>query len=99
MRVEVTREDIAHGERGNCEHCPVARALERATGSPCVHVGHSGMYAGKSDDSETVWDTPLRVLRFMDSFDKGKRVRPFAFDLGEPRRRSRGRDAAIRGGR
>lgn len=78
MLVEVTLEDIRLGQKQNCQHCPVARALWRA-----MPIEGKFIFVG-------VWNVQLRdkeyplpevVSRFIRDFDSGKNVEPFSFEL------------------
>lgn len=75
--IEVTAEDIAMGEP-RCPHlCPVARAIERATGYA---------YEVLSDCVRQAWDTgawplPADACRFVRDYDRRLPVRPLRFQL------------------
>ncbi len=83
MRIDVTAEDIQNGVQGDCEYCPVARAVERRTGAKArVEYGviEGQVRAVKMPDS---------VLRFIKRFDALEvsgdarllYIEPFSFDL------------------
>lgn len=76
MKIEVTQEDIDCGLAGDCRNCPVARAMNRATGD-VWEVGNGWMRR----DSETRRRLPCAVLLFIHRFDKHKTGEPFSFDL------------------
>ena len=78
MRVAVTQDDIDRGEMGHCATCPVARALERATGKPW-YVGQS--WAWLALPPETQIALPPEVTAFILAFDHGEKVAPFSFDV------------------
>jgi hypothetical protein len=82
IKIEVTRQDIDKGEKGSCDNCAVARAVNR-------HI--DGLGGVESDG--TIWyynegiheiPTSKKVARFIDRFDEGKDVKPFTFTLNAP---------------
>jgi hypothetical protein len=75
MQIEVTREDIEEGPPGFGDSCPVALALQRATGE-WAHVRRDAIQIG-----EIVYDAPVAVSEFVDLFDDELPVEPFAFDI------------------
>lgn len=86
--VNVTAKDIREGERADCRHCPIARALSRRLGGCPVRVlTHSFMYlrsrAGWAHGKSTL---PERAQDFIYSFDMNQEVRPFRFTLNVPSR-------------
>ena len=87
MRIEVTAEDIAKGERLRACRCPVALALSRAGfEEPEVYPSYgpddySPGGAGEIIAGGDRFALPLTVDRFVAAFDEGKPVEPFAFDL------------------
>jgi hypothetical protein len=84
-RIEVTRDDIEHGRKGDCIACPVARAISRTLDAPCT-VSHEAWIYGRSRclcDPIRV-ELPHAVEDFIDAFDVGERVEPVSFDLDIP---------------
>jgi hypothetical protein len=78
LRVEVTAEDIAAGNSGDCESCPIALA--------CCRAGLNGVLV--SDDG-IAWnggfvDLPAGGLEFISDFDRGRVVLPFTFEIEVP---------------
>ena len=70
MRIQVTGEDIADGERGsiaNGTRCPVARALAR-----------HGLVLALCRFTEA---SKMEVFRFMADFDLGRGVQSFEFEV------------------
>ena len=58
VAINVTDDDIEHGEAGNCNECPVAIATERAveaTGPPVVTVSVAGGYVSILDGYGSRW--------------------------------------------
>lgn len=81
MKVEVTAEDIAMGQRYSAEKCPVALAIERATGRRAI-AGLTTIHWYPPGES---WmcrqGLPREVARFIRAFDHGRPVSPFSFSL------------------
>lgn len=77
-RVQVTAEDIAHGERGNCNECPVARAIMRAVPGSAPNVGYDIVSAGIGGMAA---DLPGDAVDFIDRYDQEVGAEPFEFDL------------------
>lgn len=76
MIVIVTQEDIANGKRRAATGCPLALAIERATGRHAsvgpqrVSIGwHKSLFL------------PPTAYNFRQDFDNGVPVQPFTFDL------------------
>lgn len=80
LTVDVTQEDINHGERGNCNSCPVARAIQRASGHEC-RAGGSQITIKPENGRNLYLVTPEAAWRFMYDFDMGRKVEPFSFTL------------------
>ena len=74
VKVRVTWEDIARGERRECATCPVALAATRAFGED-VTVGNR-MFRLRSIQ---YIDMPARVRAWIHEFDQGRPVRPIRF--------------------
>jgi hypothetical protein len=83
LRVEVTHDDIARGEREKPCECPVALALKRA-GCTGVEVWE-GEVLGWFEGIHFQVPPPDAVDRFVEAFDNGgvsvPSVAPFTFDL------------------
>lgn len=78
IKVEVTKEDIANGERENSCKCPVALALSRLGTDVSVGNGEIGFWLG---DKYRLIEIPDMVDDFITQFDNGKEVEPFEFTL------------------
>jgi hypothetical protein len=76
MKIEVTREDIQHGEPLNPKCCPIAIAVKRLSGGT-VKIWKAGDYYCERP--------PERAVRSMDRFDEGMRIMVFAFYLPDLR--------------
>ena len=89
MKIQVTAEDIANGEREKAKCCPIALACLRAElVEPDVCGEYSDGIQVKDDgEEEGYWryKLPPEALTFVEQFDKGETVSPFEFDLGNPR--------------
>lgn len=85
VRVDVTDEDIAHGIEGDCEHCPIARAVGRATGC-FVSVDSAALLFAPARARIFSMNTPQEFGLFMHRFDNYGRgmVEPFIYDLPVP---------------
>ena len=81
--VLVARDDVARGEPGDPEACPVALALKRLFPGQRIAVQPAGIRVEKA-----VHRCPDDVRRWCDAFHSGERVEPFAFKLPEPWTRS-----------
>ena len=79
MKIHVTQDDIYRGNRRNCNYCPVARAVARATSESEVYVG--GDIFIRKNEHGSVYHAPRSVRRFIRRFDKGLPVAPFTFIL------------------
>lgn len=85
IRISVTAGDISEGRRFDGSNCPVARAFARATESPNVHVNMFGLRVWASDEdrgSGTLRASgrpTQKMVRFINSFDRGLRVKPQNF--------------------
>ena len=84
VTVEVTAEDIAQGDPGGCWGCPVALALNRATGYAwSVNPFHLILpRPGRKKNLDI--KTPPEVAEFISRFDAEKKVEPFTFTLNIP---------------
>jgi hypothetical protein len=83
IRVEVTAADIAAGVRRFCSYCPVSLAVRRATGW-LVQVDDDEVHLRVGDLTSRV-KLPPEAVRFVWRFDEGKPVKPFAFEIPDPR--------------
>lgn len=82
ITIDVTAEDIEQGD-SKCASCPVARALQRATGDDWT-AHHDGLARRMPPDGRREsFLAPPELLRFIQKFDRGRNVQPtsFTFDL------------------
>ena len=93
MNISVTKEDIRHGQKCNRYKCPIAlaamRSLYRSSANYCVQVGFTPFGTASEiavwcDDRWHSVLLPKNVHRFMATFDRGGKVKPFDFDLEIP---------------
>jgi hypothetical protein len=80
IRIKVTQEHINKGRRRACRQCPVALAIVEQTEFPNPWVGDTHVDLVTSPESPS-YKLPAEVQRFIDNFDNGKPVKPFAFNL------------------
>lgn len=88
--VEVTAEDIAQGDQGDCGRCPIARAVVRLPLKPGVY-GRVGMTLVTFVEEGTMRafariSLPMVAMQFIKSFDShgASSVEPIAFPLDIP---------------
>jgi hypothetical protein len=83
LEVEVTAADIAQGERGSVDRCPLALALLRATCARVVYVGAVNAYVSDLGDHFVpgVWLLPVSATLFVEDFDARSPVQPSTFEF------------------
>lgn len=72
----VTQQDIEAGLPESMQHCPVAHAIRRRYRSAHVRVTVFAAYIEKKR-----YTLPVRVSRWICSYDEGQEVRPIRFEL------------------
>jgi hypothetical protein len=77
--VSITAIDIAAGRPKSINACPIALALQRATGVPNAWIGMFHVSVTGGDDG--IQDTPLVARDFIRRIDAGQPVEPFTFEL------------------
>ena len=94
MKIQVTKEDIEKGERGSCEWCPVALAIQRtynlkndgdekmiSVDADCVEIWT------QQDIVEKQYQLPQIARDFIHDFDnsdiKNEQLKPFLFKIGK----------------
>ena len=92
MKIQVTKEDIKKGEKGSCEWCPVALAIQRTydlkndgdekmitVDADCVEIWQ--------DSVEKQYQLPQIARDFIHDFDnsdiKSEQLKPFLFKIGK----------------
>lgn len=78
-RVQVTADDIANGEAGNCARCPIAIAIGRAAPGRSPHVETDIVCI--EDDHPVCAALPRAAQDFIGRFDNALPVEPVEFDL------------------
>ena len=79
MRVTVTADDIAQGTPGSVRSCPIALAIDRATGNNGPLWKVDGECAYRDDEPDHM--LPEAAREFVRSFDVGGYVEPFEFEV------------------
>lgn len=77
VTVEVTQADIDIGCKKDCLNCPVAVALERATGKMWSVLGTCARRPAEFE----VYLLPESARQFIGAFDEGEPVKPFTFEF------------------
>jgi hypothetical protein len=82
IKVEVSKQDIEVGTRGEPDCCPIAWALER---KDFKEIYVSDAYVNFEDEKGNLHEyyLPPKALGFVKAFDKGEDVFPFEFTLGD----------------
>ena len=83
MKITVTKRDIRLGRKHNCEGCPIARSIRRATGDRTIQVGCDNIFL--ANEKYVSIPLPLKVKKFIEAFDEGEAVKPFSFTMRRPR--------------
>ena len=78
MKITVTKDDIAKGMRCSFRHCPLALAIQRATGDDTASVGSKIKVRGRK------FNHTESTKRFVGDFDWECPVKPFSFTLPIP---------------
>ena len=84
LEVEMLPEDIVPVHTTDPDRtyrCPVARALNRATGKRWRVGDNTAAIAGNPDEACSVWITSPETRRFIQRFDNGDRVTPITVVL------------------
>lgn len=91
VRVEVTQSCIERGERGDASQCPIALAVldldEDVLGFEIDHLEVDGtcIHIESFDKLEPIeFAPPPSVSSFVQTFDNGEPVAPFAFEIEVP---------------
>ena len=95
MKIQVTKEDIKKGEKGSCEWCPVALAIQRTydlkNGKDkmvIVEGSHAEIWdKNKRSSGEQHYQLPQIARDFIHDFDnsdiKSEQLNPFSFKIGK----------------
>ncbi len=84
MTIHVTQAHIDAGKRGYCTRCPIALALQAATGviwrvTICRIIGPNTNLLRRE-----IIETPESVAAFISRFDVEWTVQPFSFEVDIP---------------
>lgn len=80
VNVEITMQDINAGRKCSTRGCPISSALRRKFNTSNVFVGTDTLCV--TDDFLT--RLPAPAMNFIDRYDYGQAVAPFAFELEVP---------------
>lgn len=80
ITVDVTEDDIRHGERDECRRCPIALAIARVTGKAVLVDGDDFCFASVLVD----YTLPAAARDFIHLFDTGFNVSSFYFTISVP---------------
>jgi hypothetical protein len=84
MKVEVTEEDIAKGQRGCRVTCPIACAIWREHLLTCLSVQvlrRCVFIRSKEEETHGRFWLPDEACVLIESFDLGKKVKPITFEM------------------
>ena len=93
MKIQVTNDDLEKGERGSCEWCPVALAIQRTYDlkngkDKMVVVDGDGVGIWDKNNGEQHYQLPQIARDFIHSFDNTygphkKYFKSFSFKIGK----------------
>ena len=97
MKIQVTNDDLGKGERGSCEWCPVALAIQRTYAlkngkDKMVTVDGDRVGIWDKNNGEQHYQLPQITRDFVNSFDNYSKVedgdfwkyfKPFSFKIGK----------------
>lgn len=81
MTINVTQEHIDRGTMEDCEHCPVALAINEAIPGTRSDVGGNQIYIGNYHCTSREIQTPEVVRQFIARYDSDVLVKPFSFTI------------------
>ena len=87
VRFEVTEDDIHLGKREDPCYCPIARSVKRGLGlrgkkAESLEIAYNTFSVEGPDESRAhLGSLPMAAAEFMEQFDEGEWVDPFAFDM------------------
>jgi hypothetical protein len=85
--IQVTQDDITHGQKGDCQYCPIARAIARTVQyAEEINVYHcDGRIIHSLEPPLTriavPFDLPEIAQEFIRRFDHKRTVWPIEFDI------------------
>lgn len=80
MKIQVTEEDVRVGLPMSGEECPVARAMQRATGETWT-VSTRYAFLKRPDQGTVTVRLPREVRQFTAAFDMDEPVAPLEFEF------------------
>lgn len=80
MKIEVNQEHIDKAVRGEAEYCPIALALKGKL-HRAAYVSDTTLHYYTSSGNTVDKVMPAVAQKFVVGFDKGKKVRPFTFEI------------------
>jgi len=85
MRIEVTQDDITHGTKCECTHCPITLAIARELNVTIPSPDNDDYYIYVYNTFVRIGEErrilPLAATEFIRRFDKSLPVYPFEFEL------------------
>ena len=84
MKIQVTQEDIDSGRRLQCNHCPVAKALQRALKNRRIYTDGNFVWEERDHSfltDKVVASLPQDVKFKIVDFDRDRKMQPFEFEL------------------
>lgn len=84
MKIMVTETDILAGKKWECDNCPLAKAIKRATNNDDLAVGVKEIYHRTLVSKELIprfIELPIDAQQFVDQFDHGFPVVPQEFEI------------------
>lgn len=82
MKIRVTPKDILKGRRNIGDSCPIALAIKRRV-YYSVHVGRTQLTFYNKKECKS-YDLPPKAIKFINEFDKHKKVKPLTFNINIP---------------
>ena len=81
LKVSATQDDIRNGVYMDCNRCPIALAVRRATGGRFCSASEQAILIDNWERGATgSYRTPAEARRFIRAFDCGKPVGTFEFE-------------------
>jgi hypothetical protein len=82
MKISVTQDDIAKGQRVSASFCPIALASRRTFNNEVTVTKGEGIRVYKYPRS-LVYSIPKNAVALINNFDHGGPVEPFTFETEE----------------
>jgi len=84
LTINVTARDIEYGKRLSCQSCPIARACRRLKYFQNCAVSNLRIYFNRVVTTDNSIELPREASEFIEKFDRGKKVKPFKFEIEVP---------------